>query len=286
MALRVGIERGIAAHSHEPRVATYTAQMRAWGNGVLGTMLVSACALLGACGSSEGAASPGAAASAGAAGTQAPGGIGGLSASGGTPGEVGGDRSGSQNGGSDSGGAQNIWVAQIVVGQGGGPPRCFPRSLPLGLPGSATDGQANCFIAEFEMGPCDCSQPARAALTSARLAAVKQALRFTGCGDGSGGDSGCDSYCGCEIVQTSGTASDPSSPLHACQNELMPPASVNGFCAIDQMRTDASGAASPLGNPAIVAECPASEKRLIRFVGAAIPARDSSVFLGCMDGIP
>jgi len=166
--------------------------MRAWGHCVVGTMLGWASALLGACGSSEGAAPPGPAAPAGAAGTPAQGGVGGMSARGGTPGEVFGGRSGSQNGGSDSGGAQNILVAQIVVGQGGGPPRCFPQSLPLGLPGSAIDGQANCFIAEFEKGPCDCSQPARAALTSARLAAVKQTLRFTGCGDGSGGDSGCE----------------------------------------------------------------------------------------------
>jgi hypothetical protein len=100
---------------------------------------------------------------------------------------------------------------------------------------------------------------------------------------GCGGDSGasCDTFCGCEIEQTPGVATDHGSDLYACQNEVTAAASVDGFCVIDQGRTDESGAPAPLGNPAIVADCPANEKRLLRFVGAGWPATGAMAFIGC-----
>ena len=279
--------------------------MRRWSGGRWGFVLGTASALVSACGSSSGGVSPGASGAAGAAagasaqqggssGTGANGGTnahGGTSANGGSgasggAGGVGQGGTGAGSGGTPSGGTggaggvQNAYIDQIIIGQGGGPPRCFPRSIPTGLPGSANDGQATCFIAELKPGSCDCSQTARAPLPTQSLTASEKILQETGACGGTTGVS-CDTFCGCEIVQTPGTASDQSSDLYACQNDVTPAASVNGFCVIDQMRTDANGAPSPLGNPAVVSECPSNQKRLLRFLGAGNPASGTSVFIGC-----
>jgi hypothetical protein len=112
------------------------------------------------------------------------------------------------------------------------------------------------------------------------LTATTKQMQSTGSCGGSSSVS-CDSLCGCEIIQTPGVASDQSSELYACQNELTVAASVNGFCVIDQMLTDASGAPAPLGNPAIVAQCPSNNKRLLRAVGAGTPASGATTFIAC-----
>ena len=285
--------------------------MRRWSGGRWGFVLGMASASVSACSSSSGGDSHGASgaaaagasaqqggtggssASGGSSGSRASGGsdaTGGTSASGGAGGQVivgqggtgagsGGAQSGGAQGGG-AGGAQNVFIDQIVTGQGGGPPLCFPRSVPTGLPGSANDGQASCFIAELKPGSCDCTQTARAPLPAPSLTAVETRLQQSGACGGASGVS-CDTFCGCEIVQTPGVASDQSSDLYACQNEVTPAAGVNGFCMVDQMRTDASGAPAPLGNPAIVSECPSNQKRLLRFVGAGDPASGTSLFIGC-----
>lgn len=187
---------------------------------------------------------------------------------------------GESGGVGDSGGVQNRFIDQIVLGQAGGPPKCLPRSLGAGLPGRDDDGRVPCAIGELKPSACDCSQPARAPLSASLLSALRQKMRTSGACDTSTTVS-CDTLCGCEIVQTPGLASDPGSELHACQNELSPGASVAGFCEIDQMRTDASGAPAPLGNPELVAQCPSNEKRLLRFVGAGEPASEASSFISC-----
>jgi hypothetical protein len=135
-------------------------------------------------------------------------------------------------------------------------------------------------IAELKPGSCDCSQAARAPLGASILSASKKQLKAAGACDNTGTES-CDTFCGCEIEQAPGLASNQGSQLYACQNELEPSATVSGFCEIDQTRTDENGAPAPLGSSALVSECPANSKRLLRFVGAAEPASDASLFIGC-----
>src|SRR6185369_2551832 len=171
-----------------------------------------------------------------------------------------------------AGGARNIFIDQVVLGQGGGPPRCLPRSLPERQPASA--GQVSCLIAEFKAGSCDCTQAGRTALSAAYLPALEQKLMTSGVCGGTSGVS-CDTFCGCEIQQTAGA------DLDACQNDLTPASTANGFCVIDLMHTDENGAPAPLGNPALVSQCPANDKRLLRFVNAGQPAPDSTLFIGC-----
>ena len=280
--------------------------MRRLSGGQLGIVFGLSCALLCACASnSDGdphGASGAATATAGAAaqgGTSANGGASsggaqvgesgdsGDSGNAGDAGSSGGSASagdtgsaGDSSSSAGSGGAQNIFLAQVVLETGGGPPHCLPRSLPSGLPGSADDGQANCLIAELKPGSCDCTQTARAPLRVAILTATKQQLQANQACGGTSGVS-CDSFCGCEIVQAPGIASDQGSELYACQNEPTPASSVNGFCLIDQMRTDESGADSPLGSAALVSECPTNQKRRLRFVGAGLPSSGATTFLGC-----
>jgi hypothetical protein len=217
------------------------------------------------------------AASAGASAATANGGAAGklLAGQAGRPSASGGTPSGGAEG---SGAAPNIFFVRVNLQEEGGP-ICLPRSLDTGLPGSANDGRASSLIAELEPGSCDCSQTARAPLSSQSLVAARGNLQSSGaCGGGSG--VACESFCGCEILQTPGLSSDQSSQLYACQNELTVAASVHGYCVIDQMRSDDSGMPAPLGNPAFTADCPAKEKRLLRFVGGGKPASGAILFLG------
>ena len=77
----------------------------------------------------------------------------------------------------------------------------------------------------------------------------------------------CDSACACELQQPDG------SDLVACQNDEVIADGIYGFCYIDE---DAG-----IGNPALVADCPESMKRRLRFVGDNTPAADAVVFLAC-----
>lgn len=212
------------------------------------------------------------------------GGAGNTSSSGGTADKVSAGAGGPSDGGTqdgEAGGAGGtLFVNQILQGQGGGPLKCLPRALSVGPPGSANDGRVSCVVAELKPEGCDCSQTARAPLSASVLSATRRQLQLTGSCGGNNGAS-CDSFCGCGIEQPPGVASDHGSELYACQNDLTVAASVNGFCMIDQERTDESGAPAPLGNPAIVAECPANQKRLLRFVGAGQPATGAMTFLAC-----
>ena len=99
------------------------------------------------------------------------------------------------------------------------------------------------------------------------------------CGGASG--LGCDTVCACEIVQVPGTARDQNTDLYACQNELTPRASINGYCLIDLTRMDLNGAFVPLGNPELVADCPQNTKRWLRFLGAGFPSAGATSFIGC-----
>jgi hypothetical protein len=245
----------------------------------------------GMSGASGGAVDPGGASGSGDSGGREP------SAASGTAGEGATDPSESGSAGAASGAAgapattddwgdltpgTNIYIAEIVTTQveGGGPPKCLPRPIQTGLPGSPNDGRTPCMIVELRPGACDCSQPARAPVPDLLVTQAKQQLQELGeCGGTSG--VACDAVCGCAIPQAPGLASDPSSELHACQNDLTPAEGVSGFCEIDRLRTDANGAPAPLGSADLVSQCPSNQTRLLRFVGGADPVSDGHAFLAC-----
>ena len=80
--------------------------------------------------------------------------------------------------------------------------------------------------------------------------------------------------CFCEIPQAAGAE------LSACQNDISPVPfasgkPVNGWCYVD------GSTSPPVGNPSLVALCPAAAKRLLRFVGAGAPAPGTQEFIAC-----
>ena len=87
--------------------------------------------------------------------------------------------------------------------------------------------------------------------------------------------------CFCEITQA-GAPPSTAADLTACQGDAADPPinmstmmQVNGWCYVDD-----SGS-MPIGNPKIVANCPATEKRLIRFVGEGQPTPGATLFITC-----
>jgi hypothetical protein len=89
--------------------------------------------------------------------------------------------------------------------------------------------------------------------------------------------------CFCSVAQALGPPGKSGKPtdLEACQTQELEPVlneagkPVDGWCYVD------ATAVPPLGNPEIVAACPSSEKRLLRFVGKASPASGATTFLWC-----
>lgn len=127
--------------------------------------------------------------------------------------------------------------------------RCFPRSLPVG-----SNGQISCEVMAFrnDNSSCRCDEPGFRAPPSSRLSAMKDQLHESGACD-IAGKPACDDYCGCELIQKSGSA------LEACQQEEGALTGDAGWCYLDP---DAGA-----GNPAIVANCPVTQRRLVRVGG-------------------
>ncbi len=142
--------------------------------------------------------------------------------------------------------------------------QCLPRSLTPNV-----EGQVSCLIIEARVAAaCDCSAAnARAPIDANHPAvlAVKEDPLY----DAAGWN------CFCEIPQTLGE------DLVACQNEVSDTPinqsgdAVHGWCYVDATTVP------PTGNPEIVASCPATEQRIIRFVGNGKGATGATLFITC-----
>jgi hypothetical protein len=154
--------------------------------------------------------------------------------------------------------------------------KCLPREL-----APDANGQVQCLIIEARAtgGACECDPAkARGPIQPAHEAAVKAAKA----------DKQANTAwdCFCEIAQT-GADPDLSSKeeLDACQQDASPAPVIkggpqdgqpaNGWCYVDAVSTP------PTGNPAIVKDCPANEKRLVRFVGAGNALPNATLFITC-----
>jgi hypothetical protein len=127
-------------------------------------------------------------------------------------------------------------------------------------------GRIECRVLESSFGSCDCTGPGRSPATSADVAAVANQLENNGqCGGPPGND--CASVCACELTQFEGA------DLDTCQDDLVDPEKLNGFCYVDP----AAGA----GNPQLVAGCGADQKQRLRFLGNDVPAADKLAMIVC-----
>lgn len=139
------------------------------------------------------------------------------------------------------------------------PRRVSGQCLPRGLVTTA-DGQVACFVVEAKQLPDQCVRPGRMPVRSGYGAVVDRIAQEPN-------NPGWQEYC--EIVQLAGAA------LDRCQNDPTDDPAADGFCYVDP------GAAPPVGSDAVVASCPATEKRLLRFVGEATDPAGASLFLAC-----
>ncbi len=143
-------------------------------------------------------------------------------------------------------------LKQAIGGQ------CLQRSLTP----DAT-GQVSCLVLEARDtggAACTCDGPARSFASQEQQPAITEAQQE---------NPDTASECYCVINQT------PAGPAQtSCQNDVLDPQAA-GWCYVDD-----SGIA-PLGNPEIVARCPATEKREVRFVGQGVPATGATTFILC-----
>ena len=161
---------------------------------------------------------------------------------------------------------------------------CYPRPLSVN-----SDGSVPCSLVEVisqsSISPngSDCNaycesqgRNAQGAPSAAMTADVTVAMRAANLCDNAGNPA-CTSMCVCQLQQESG------SNLATCQNatdgsqSTLPP----GFCYVDP----SNGAGS---NAAVVAQCPSTDRRLLRFVGNnrsggghPVPLPGSYIFLSC-----
>jgi hypothetical protein len=73
----------------------------------------------------------------------------------------------------------------------------------------------------------------------------------------------------CEITEFSGDE------LTTCRNEPIDPETQAGFCYVDPD--------NGYGNPDLVNGCAPTQRRLLRFMGGALPASNAQAFIVCAD---
>ncbi|MGC4092324.1 MAG: hypothetical protein QM756_31460 [Polyangiaceae bacterium] len=153
--------------------------------------------------------------------------------------------------------------------------KCLPRQL---VPDPDNENKVPCAVIE-SMPPtgngCSCN-PAEGrtdATAEIRPAVLKQLSENDNCGNDEG-QIPCDQFCLCEIQQFSGTA------LTSCQTAAQA-TGTPGYCYVDPLQA-AAGSAERTAQEAIVASCPASQKRLLRFVGDNTPAKGAIAMIACL----
>jgi hypothetical protein len=61
-----------------------------------------------------------------------------------------------------------------------------------------------------------------------------------------------------------------------CQNNEATAETTDGWCYVDVTNAD-----NPIGNPALVNQCPTTAQRKLRFVGDGMQAPGSTLFVAC-----
>jgi hypothetical protein len=150
--------------------------------------------------------------------------------------------------------------------------RCLPRPLLV----DALDGTVACNLVETiprpEGGTCPPCNPMTArAVPDPIVDTVVRGQLVNQPGDPCGDDEDCSNACLCEVLQVQQVPTNPPDALTRCRED--PEATgVEGWCYVD--------ADKGLGNPALVENCPATEQRLLRFVGGGLES-GTTTFVAC-----
>jgi hypothetical protein len=133
--------------------------------------------------------------------------------------------------------------------------RCLPRRLQPG-----DDDTIPCSLVEVQLGvtSCSCDNSIARFTPSAETTAAVRSRLLADDQQPCGSDTTCQNVCLCEVQQVT----DPAE-LNACQQDV-DATGIEGWCYIADTEDQ------EIGNPALVANCPATERRLLRFVGAGL----------------
>jgi hypothetical protein len=150
--------------------------------------------------------------------------------------------------------------------------RCLPRSLNT----NPADGTVACNLVETiprpETGTCVCDPViARRAPDEVLDSVVRSQLANQEGGGCGAADPNCTGACLCEVLQVQQVTTNPTDALRACQNDEVA-SGVEGWCYVD--------ADQGLGNEALVEGCPATQRRLLRFVGRGLEP-NTTTFVAC-----
>lgn len=144
-------------------------------------------------------------------------------------------------------------------------PRCFSSPLPLRTDGSL-DG-CGVLAAFADDGTCDCAAHGNADVPSEIGDKVRAVMQQGAVCDVDGAPS-CSSFCVCQVPELTGN------DLAACQNDVTPP-ETNGFCYINAQDNEPH-----VGNPDLLRDCAADQKRHLRLLGDALP-EGAQTFVNC-----
>jgi hypothetical protein len=135
---------------------------------------------------------------------------------------------------------------------------CLPRALKVNA-----QGETSCSIVVVGSASCDCSAPGLSTPDSTVMSAIIDRLRVLGSCDVPGTPA-CSDYCGCEVAPYAGAAFDDCLTSTALDGV--------GWCYVDP--------AVGWGLPALTAECPPTEKRLLR-MKLRSSGSDARTFISC-----
>lgn len=145
---------------------------------------------------------------------------------------------------------------------------CLPTTLePEANPESSSYGQVNCVMVVSGVAGtpfCDCASPGFAPASYAQIELARQENQVLGL---CAGDC-CEETCSCLLLQLSGDE------LAACQWPNESESSPRGWCYVEP---DAGW-----GDPTTVADCPTTQRRLIRIVPKSIISHRVAM-LACID---
>jgi len=184
--------------------------------------------------------------------------------------------------------------------------KCLPRPLSLGVdctkipPEDVEDafcvpegeeGKVPCAVIEARPTPDSGCQPCGMQKGRADLPAdhkienaAKEYLRNTGYCAGSQ----CDQFCYCELNQFTDAQDQTNNgvgDLQECKTLANDPGDyLYGYCYVDPAAATAAGEDPGviMGEEALVKDCKPSEKRILRFMGEGIPAKDGIAFIACI----
>jgi hypothetical protein len=158
--------------------------------------------------------------------------------------------------------------------------RCLPRPLAL-----TADGDVPCSMIEAQRkatatDACQAcaSITARGEVDPAVLPLIQGKMQQNGLCSGASCSS---NYCLCEVLPTRRAGVGPSDPPNLtaeqdCQNNEATAETTDGWCYVDVTNAD-----NPIGNPALVNQCPTTAQRKLRFVGDGMQAPGSTLFVAC-----